>query len=126
MKYSIIIKKTVIFKKNSIISKSKYYEKDKGGSWLSVLSHPLSALYNTWGTESAPMLVQTNEFFKSLKADTVVWNDKDDFFHIKLPHDSTSYPLSRFISDTTQEKMIKEMKNYLLEPGFRRLSLLLK
>ncbi|GEM_PF-4584363 len=107
-------------------SSSKYYTKDEGGSRLSILSHPLSALYNTWRTESAPMLAQTNEFFKKLKGDTVKWNDKDVFFHTKLPHDSTSYPLSRFIADTTQKKMIAEMENYLHTSDFHRLDRLLR
>lgn len=81
-------------------------------NFLDFISLPLLTLYRTWSTESDPMRRQLNAYFNTVKTDTTNLNDNDEFLIIQLNHDNERlFPLSRYISKTTQKMMISEMNN---------------
>jgi len=83
-------------------------------NFLDFISLPVMSLYSTWASESIPTVEHTIAMMDLIKPDSLANNDQ--FMVIRLEHeDNKMFPLSRYISDSTQKLMIAKMNKMRIE-----------
>ena len=72
-------------------------------NFLDIASIPLASLHNTWATESGPMIKLIKNYIEKVN---ISQNYDDEFIIYKLQYENkNSFPLSRYLSKTTQKRM---------------------